>query len=134
MFTDHRVVQKMRSLSGIDFIQHILQEMNRYEQQYQNSRDNLFSFHLPLRSWCPDTDNEVYAVLGLFTLTRTIQKPATRLHSSKQIILQTPGFSGVITKRDLNLSADLYISVTMTANQSTQTLQNFSRFSLFCLT
>jgi hypothetical protein len=34
----------------------------------------------------------------------------------------------------LNLSADLYISVTMTANQSTQNLQNFSRFSLFCLT
>jgi hypothetical protein len=37
-------------------------------------------------------------------------------------------------ERDLNLSADFYISVTMTVKKSAKALLNYSRFSPFCLT
>jgi hypothetical protein len=36
----------------------------------------------------------------------------------------------LLPHRDLNLSADFYTSVTMTVNQSTKALQNYSRFSV----
>jgi hypothetical protein len=88
-----------------------------------------------MRSWYPVTDNEMYVVLGLSMLTGIIKKPTMRLN-----FFLNEGFCKhqisvmLLPERDLNFSADFYISVTMTVNQSTQALLNYSRFSPFCLT
>jgi hypothetical protein len=50
----------------------------------------------------PVTDNEMY-VLGLFMLTGIIQEPTTRLYFSKRRVLQTSGFSDVITRERFQL-------------------------------
>jgi hypothetical protein len=73
------IVECFKLLFIGDLVQHIVQETNRYAQQCQNSRGNLFSFRSPVRSWYPVTDNEMHVVLGLFMLTGIIQKPTTRL-------------------------------------------------------
>jgi hypothetical protein len=57
-----------------------------------------------MRSWYPVTDNKMYAVLGLFMMTGIIQKPTTRLYFSKLKVLQTPGFSDVITTEKFKLT------------------------------
>jgi hypothetical protein len=66
------IVECFKLFFSKDFIQHIVQETNRYAQQYQNLRGNLFSFYSPVRSWCPIADNEMYVVRGLLMLTGII--------------------------------------------------------------
>jgi hypothetical protein len=116
-----------------DLVHHIVEETNRYVQQYQNSRGNLFSFQSPVRSWYPVTNNEIYVVLGFYMLTGIIQKPTTRLYFSKRRIVQTPGFGDIITRGRLELICR-FLHFNDRVNRSTQAHLNYSRFTPSCLT
>ena len=86
-----------------EIIHLIVLETNRYAQQYQNARGNLFSFRSPVRGWTPVTSNEIYTVLGLFLLMGIVQKPTVRSYFSKKKIISTPSFSEVISRERFEL-------------------------------
>ena len=76
----------------------IITETNRYAEQFQNIRGNLFSFRSPVRKWTPVTSSEIYIVLGQFILMSIVQKPTIRSYFSKRKVISTPGFSDVISR------------------------------------
>jgi hypothetical protein len=81
-----------------DFIDHVVQETNRYAQQYQIAEAVFFLSLSPVRSSYPATGNEMYNPQFADTDCAVIQKPTTRL--SKYRVLQMPGFGDISSERD----------------------------------
>jgi hypothetical protein len=52
--------------------------VNRYEEQYKNTGDNLVPFCSFMRLRIPVKQNEIYIVLGPFLLTGIVQNPTVR--------------------------------------------------------
>jgi hypothetical protein len=81
-----------------DIVHKIVVETNHYAEQFMNSRGRLFSFKSIVRQWTPVTENEIYAVLGLYLLMGFIQKPTLQTYFSRKRILSTTGFGDVISR------------------------------------
>jgi hypothetical protein len=72
--------------------------MNRYAEQFMNSRGRLFTFRSLCRQWASVTENEMFVMLGLYLLMGIIQKPTLRSYFSRKRILSTPWFGDIISR------------------------------------
>jgi hypothetical protein len=68
-----------------------------------NSGGRISTFRSLLRSWTPVTENEFYAVLGLYMLMGIIQNPTLLAYFSRKRILPAQGFGVVILRDRLKL-------------------------------
>jgi len=86
-----------------EIIQQIVRETNRYAEQYQNARGNLFSFRSLVRSWTPVTESKIYTVLGLFLLMGLVWKLTARSYFLKRRVISTPVFADIISRERFEL-------------------------------
>lgn len=80
-----------------DIMQHIVNETNRYAEQYLQS--HTLKRHSRLHKWQPVTIEEMYVLFAVYMLMGIVQKPSVSSYFSKDGFLDTPIFAKIISQR-----------------------------------
>ena len=79
-----------------DMMRLLVTETNRYASQYIER--NVISPHSPVNKWCPTTDDEMYAFIGLALLMGLVYKPRLSMYWSGDQVFSTPVFGQVMSR------------------------------------
>ena len=81
-----------------EIIQKIVQETNRYAEQYLRANDSNIRRTSLVKNWKPTTGDEIQTFLGLCILMGLIYKPRIWMYWSTDVFYSTPLFSQVMSR------------------------------------